>query len=76
MENILEIKKYGTNEYGMSLFHDINYNPVFIYKPFTPNKCTKTFIEHYQRISYGGMECSQCQLRRRGVSTDDICHCE
>lgn len=79
MGNILkidELKKYRTNEYGMPLFHDIDYNPVFKYKPFSPYKCTKTYKEHYQIIKYMSMEyCSQCLSRRRGERTDDICCC-
>ena len=71
----MEKAELRTKEYGMSLFHDIEYNPVFTYKPFTPCKCTRTFTEHYRKIVYR-IACNQCQLRRRGGRVDDICHCE
>ena len=74
----MEKAELRTKEYGMSLFHDIEYNPVFTYKPFTPGKCTRTYIEHYRRIVYRmRMQCYQCLERRRGCGpVDDICHCE
>lgn len=71
-----ESDKEGISEnYGTPLFHDIDYNPVFTYKPFTPTKCSRTFREHIQRVKYN-TECNHCQLRRRGGCVDDICHCE
>jgi len=62
-------------EYGMPLFHDIDYNPTYSIKPFTPTKCTRTIREHYRIVKYY-IACNNCQLRKAGERSDDICKCQ
>ena len=67
----------GDLEYGKPLFYDIDYDPIYTFKPFSAAKCTRTEKQHVRRASYCiAVRCVNCRLRDEGKRADDMCKCE